>query len=59
MSEENQENVTSNGEVAEIELIIKVTLGLSKEKHFYFTFENLELNFFSCQFKSDLIKKKT
>lgn len=31
MSEEQQENVTSNGEVAEIELIIKVTLGLKTE----------------------------
>lgn len=28
MSEEQQENVTTNGDVAEIELIIKVTLDL-------------------------------
>lgn len=34
MSEEQQENSTSNGEVAEIELIIKVTLVVQKRSNF-------------------------
>lgn len=36
MSEDQQENGTSNGEVPEIELIIKVSIALDCTKKFFF-----------------------